>query len=693
MLIANNARAALPRANACGCLRRASRSASNLIVAGVTLAMFIAGPPRAEAQTGSNRPQRILVKPKGKGGANAAVNAIHGSRVKRVFPQVGDLQVLELPAGLPAQTAVNVLRQSKDIAYAELDHVLKLHGTTPNDERYASGELWGLHNVGIYGGTPGADIKAADAWDIRTSAANVIVALVDSGVRLTHQDIAPNLWRNPREIPGNGIDDDGNGVIDDVHGFNAWLENGNPTDDLGHGTHVAGTIGAVGNNSVGVVGVAWKVQLMVTKFTDPTGNGTISDAIECIDYVRRMGAHVINASWGATWFDSTALRDAIASARDAGIIFVTVSANGHGSNNDTTPVYPGGYELDNIVVATATDRNDQLAFFANYGPKTVDLGAPGYNIFSAWIGSDTDYQYYDGGSMATAHVSGAIALVRAHFPGEDYRKIIQRVLNGTDPLPSLAGKTVTGGRLNLFKALGGSVAPPAVAVAATDAAAAESGSDPAVFTFTRSGATTAPLRILYSIGGTATNGGDYQSLAGAVTIPVGAASATVMAQPLDDTQFEENETVTLTLTPDGTYVVSTASATATIADNDRPPEPPRDTTPPVIASLTPSTQSLWPANHKMVAVTLTASVTDNADRAPTVRVVSVASNEPVNGTGDGDTAPDWAITGPMAVELRAERAGGGSGRVYTITVEARDAAGNVARRSATVTVAKDKSGK
>ncbi|HUR56329.1 MAG TPA: S8 family serine peptidase [Opitutaceae bacterium] len=573
MFIANTARATLSRANDCNCYRRATGWASQLSVCAAALAMLMACAPSAEAQSGSRRPERILVKPKGKDGANAAASAIYGSRVRRVFPQVGDLQVIELPAGMPAQTALNLLKQTKEIAYAEADHVLKLQSTTPSDVRFGSGELWGLHNTGLYGGTPGADIKAPEGWDIRTSAPNVIVALVDSGVRMTHQDLAPNLWTNPGEIPGNGIDDDRNGVIDDVHGYNAWAENGDPTDDLGHGTHVAGTIGAAGNNGVGVVGVAWKVQLMVTKFTDPTGNGTISDAIECIDYVRRMGAQVINASWGATWFDSAALRDAIASARDAGIIFVTVSSNGQGGNNDTTPVYPAGYDLDNIVVATATDRNDQLAFFANYGPRSVDLGAPGYNIFSTWNGSDTDYAYYDGGSMAVAHVTGAVALVRAHFPGEDYRKIIQRVLSGTDPLPSLAGKTTTGGRLNLFKALGGSMAPPTVSVAATDAAAAEAGTDPAVFTITRTGATTAPLSILSALGGTAANGSDYQTLRGTVTIPAGAAAAAVTVQPIDDTQFEGSETVTLTLSAAATYTTGTASATATIADNDAAPLP------------------------------------------------------------------------------------------------------------------------
>src|SRR4051812_2718433 len=202
---------------------------------------------------------------------------------------------------------------------------------------------------------------------------------------------------------------------------------------------------------------------MSTKFTDPQGNGTVSDAIACIDYARQMGAQVINASWGAPdLFNSTALRDAIAAARDAGIIFVTVAGN-NSADNDATPYYPGAFDLDNIVVVTATDRNDQLAFFANYGKRSVHLAAPGYNIFSCWLGSDSDYQYYNGGSMAVAHVSGAAALVKAQFPGDDHKTIIKRIIDSVDPLPSLQGKTSTGGRLNLFKALGGTIAPPVVA--------------------------------------------------------------------------------------------------------------------------------------------------------------------------------------------------------------------------------------
>jgi subtilisin family serine protease len=528
----------------------------------------------ASAQTSSARgAQRVILKPKRGDQRAQAPTVVPGAKIQRIFRQLGDLQVIELPAGISAQAAASLLKQSKLFEYTEPDQIVRLRAT-PNDFRFGGAELWNLNNTGQLGGTPGADIKAVTGWDIRHDASNIIVALVDSGVRLTHEDIAANLWRNPREIAGNGIDDDGNGVIDDVHGFNAWLDNGNPADDIGHGTHVAGTIGAVGNNVLGVTGVAWKVQLMATKFTDANGEGTVSDAIACIDYARQMGAQVINASWGAPdLFNSTALRDAIAAARDAGIVFVTVAGNNQG-NNDAVPYYPGAFDLDNIVVVTATNRNDQLAWFANYGATTVDLGAPGDNIFSTWVGHDADYQYYSGGSMAVAHVSGAAALVRAQFPGDSPRQVIRRILEGTDPLPSLLGRTATGGRLNLFKALGGTTAPPTVAIAATDASATEAG-DTATFTVTRTSSTTAPLTVLYTVGGTAANGVDYAALPGTLVIPAGASSTVLVVQTVNDTAHEGSESVMVTLTPSASYAVASgsANATVTIADDDPAPLP------------------------------------------------------------------------------------------------------------------------
>src|SRR5439155_27108301 len=336
-----------------------------------------------------------------------------------------------------------------------------------------------------------------------------------------------NMWVNPDEIPGNGLDDDGDGYVDDVHGINVIANTGDPNDDHGHGTHVSGTVGGVGNNSVGVVGVAWKVQIMACKFLDASGSGFISDAVKCIDYARSKGAKVINASWGSTSFTSQALHDAIDNLRQAGIIFVAAAGNS-AQDNGVNPIYPASYNLDNIISVAATTRNDDLAFFSNYGSTTVDLGAPGDPIFSCWNGSDSDYRYFQVTPMAAPHVTGACALLMAHYPNDNYQQIINRILSNVGRLPSLSGKCVSGGRLNLLKALGGSaLQQPTVSVVATDPNASEQGPDSGTFTISRTGYTSAALTVNYSFGGTAQNGTDYEQSGTSVTLAAGASAAKV----------------------------------------------------------------------------------------------------------------------------------------------------------------------
>ena len=521
------------------------------------------------------RDDRILVKPK-PGVILSVLGELHallGTEVLQSYPSIGDLQVLQVPVAASVSDLIAIYQRSGLVEYAEPDYQVQAL-LAPNDFRYNDGSLWGLHNTGAFGGTPGADISAQDAWDIQNTANNIIVAVIDTGVRATHEDLAANLWVNPGEIPGNGIDDDGNGYVDDVHGINALNNTGDPNDDHGHGTHVSGTIGAAGGNSVGVVGVCWNVQLMECKFLDSTGNGFISDAIKCMDYARSKGAKVVNASWGSPSFTSTALHDAIDSLRQAGIIFVAAAGNSAG-NNDVSPLYPASYELDNIISVAATTRTDELAFFSNYGATAVDLGAPGAAIFSCWNGSDSDYRYNDGTSMAAPHVAGACALLMAHFPNDNYQQIMNRILSNVDPLPSLAGKCRAGGRLNLQKALsGGSPAPqkPTVSVVATDANASEQGPDTGTFTITRAGDMSSALTVNYTLSGTAQNGTDYQRVGTSVTIAAGASSATVTVTPVDDTQVEGDETVILTIVSDAAYNVgSLNNATVTIHDNDQPP--------------------------------------------------------------------------------------------------------------------------
>ena len=407
------------------------------------------------------RPDRILVKPRESANLQelATLHSRHRTRVLRRFKNLGNVDVVELPPAAAVPDFLQRFRASGLIEHVEPDYWIRA-AVTPNDPRFTDGTQWNLRNTGQNGGLPNADIQAVPAWDVLNSASNVVVAVIDSGIRYTHQDLAANMWVNPgesgldaldRDKRTNRVDDDANGIIDDVYGIDAVNNTGDPKDSDGHGTHVAGIIGAVGNNRLGVAGVAWKVQLMACRFLDSTGYGSTSDAIQCLDYARSKGAKVINASWGDTG-NSTFLSSAIQRARDAGIIFVTASGN-EGNNNDAVSFYPANFNLDNIVSVAATTRTDALASFSNFGATTVDLAAPGSTIYSTFNTSDSSYTYSSGTSMAVPHVTGAIALLRALHPAESYRQIINRVLATTDPLPGLAGRCATGGRLNLQRAL------------------------------------------------------------------------------------------------------------------------------------------------------------------------------------------------------------------------------------------------
>jgi subtilisin family serine protease len=325
--------------------------------------------------------------------------------------------------------------------------VVRADATVPNDTFYQNGFLWGLDNAGQLGGVPDADVDAPEAWDIARDANDVVVAVIDSGIRYTHSDLAENMWRNPGEVPGNGIDDDKNGFIDDIHGINTITGSGNPWDDNGHGTHVAGTIGAVGNNGIGVVGVAWRVKLMALKFLDRNGVGFTSSAVTCIDYALKKGVKILNNSWGGPNF-SQALQDAISVARASGVIFVAAAGN-DGINTDIFPHYPSAYLHDNIVSVAASNMFDELADFSNFGALSVDIAAPGDDILSTYYASNGSYLYASGTSMAAPFVSGALALLKARYPGDSYASLIDRVLSSADRSEPLAGSCATGGRLNL----------------------------------------------------------------------------------------------------------------------------------------------------------------------------------------------------------------------------------------------------
>jgi subtilisin family serine protease len=416
---------------------------------------------------------RIIVRLADGASAEAFEAAFAGEGI-RILKQISLIGLYEVAIplsldGVPGARAA-LARRPDLVRYGEPDHIV--HALlVPDDPRYADGSLWGLDNTGQSGGAEDVDIDAPEGWDIRTGAASIIVGVIDTGIRATHEDLAPNMWINPGESgvdafgndrASNGVDDDNNGAIDDVHGINAIsddpLRRGNPADDHGHGSHTAGTIGAAGDNGLGVAGVAWDVQLMALKFLSASGSGAVSDSIECMEYALANGARLLNNSWGGGPYNE-ALIDMIRLLRDNGVLFVAAAGN-DGSSNDALRVYPASYAVDNVVAVAALERGGGLAGYSNFGYGTVQLAAPGSSILSAGIESDSDYATMSGTSMAAPHVAGVLALVAAEYPEEDYAAHINRLLGSADPLDGLHGKVLTGGCANLHGVLGASSARP-----------------------------------------------------------------------------------------------------------------------------------------------------------------------------------------------------------------------------------------
>jgi subtilisin family serine protease len=406
----------------------------------------------------------------------AALASSVGAAVERRFQSIG--AQLWRVEGMSVTDAVAMLRSDARVDYAEPNYIVHALQVTPDDPRF--GELWGLHNTGQTGGTPDADIDAPEAWSIETGE-EVLVGIIDTGVDYTHPDLAANVWTNPGEIAGNGIDDDGNGYTDDIHGWDFINNDSDPMDDNSHGTHCSGTIAAVGDNATGVVGVSWSARIMALKFLGASGSGSTADAITAVEYATMMGARLTSNSWGGGGF-SQALMDAIEAAGDAGILFVAAAGNS-GLDADVSPHYPAGYDLDNIVSVANTTHTDGLNPSSTYGLVTVDLGAPGTAILSTTPGAS--YGLKTGTSMATPHVSGAISLLWSAAPLLSHMDVKDRLLASVDPIPALAGKTVTGGRLNVAGMLSGldSIPPDPV----VDLAVVSTGSNTATLSWTATG--------------------------------------------------------------------------------------------------------------------------------------------------------------------------------------------------------------
>lgn len=361
-----------------------------------------------------------------------------GGRVLKRFANINWQQV-KLPKGLNVSQALAHFRGKAGVLAVEPNYTYTA-AAVPNDAGYRY--QWDMAKIG-----------APSAWDTTTGTSGVVVAVLDTGITYTHPDLADNMWRNPGEIAGNGADDDGNGYLDDVYGIDTLYHDGDPLDDHGHGTHVAGTIGAVGNNGQGVAGVNWSVKLMALKFIGKDDLGTTAGAIEAYQYAiamkgRGVNIRVINNSWTGIG-NSTALRDVMASAEQAGIVSVCAAGN-NARNTDITANYPAGFSNTGIIAVAASDQSDNVATFSNYGATSVDLAAPGVSIYSTM---PSGYATMNGTSMAAPHVSGAAALLFARMPGWSVAQVKSALLQSVDKSSTWSGRVLSGGRLNVARAM------------------------------------------------------------------------------------------------------------------------------------------------------------------------------------------------------------------------------------------------
>ena len=321
---------------------------------------------------------------------------------------------------------------------------------TPNDPELS--REWGM--------SASSGINASAAWQHTTGSSSVVVAVIDTGVDYRHPDIAANMWVNNQEIPGNGRDDDNNGYVDDVYGINAIDSSGNPLDDNGHGTHVAGTIGAVGNNGIGVVGVNWQVKIMALKFLSASGSGSLFGAIKALQYATKMKQRGVNVrmsnnSWGGSSY-SQPLEAAVTEAAEAGLLFVAAAGN-NGSDNDLSSSYPANFEGTHVISVAALDQQGNLASFSNYGERSVDIAAPGVGILS--LAPDNKYRSLSGTSMATPHVTGALALLLAKDPNLTNAQLVNRLYETGRQRSSLSGVIRTERSLDAARLITGETTP------------------------------------------------------------------------------------------------------------------------------------------------------------------------------------------------------------------------------------------
>ncbi len=394
--------------------------------------------------------------------AIASLETEMGIAEKQKIAAIG-ATLVTLPEGEDVPSALARFKDDPRVAYVEPNYYLK-PSVMPNDPLF--GMQWALNNTGQtvnkITGKPGADIQATDAWLLTPGSADVVIAVIDTGVDLGHPDIRPNLWINTGEMAGaaslddwqaNGKDDDGNGYKDDIVGWDFNFNSNSPKDFRdGHGTHVAGIAAARGNNVQGVTGVSWKARIMPLAVQEyHTGGLPLSAVVNALVYAEVNGADVINLSLG-TYYNSLTLKNAIHYVTRA---LIVCAAGNDGTNNDIRPYYPASYFQPNLIAVAATDANDRLAYFSNYGPHSVHVGAPGVNIISTYSRHvlPSGYCAQSGTSMAAPMVSGLAALLFSVDKGLTSRQVAEVITSKVDKLSTLDGRTISGGRINALLAV------------------------------------------------------------------------------------------------------------------------------------------------------------------------------------------------------------------------------------------------
>jgi thermitase len=439
-------------------------------------AAFASAPKTLEV---AHVPGEVVVKVRaGQFGRFLAKKSLLGADIKKQMNLLTGQYVVVRSEAKSSSSLISDLKAMSEVEYVEPNFIYKAIGSTttlesmiaptfrdnmsalaPRDPMY--GKLWGLNNTGTnepnrsgdfsgVRGVAGADVAAEEAWRLSRGSKRIVVAVIDTGIDYNHPDLKNNMWVNSREIPGNGIDDDGNGYIDDVYGWNSITNAGDPMDGNDHGTHCAGTIGAEHDNGIGVAGVMSEVSLMAVKFLSDSGSGTLADAVEAIDYATKQNVDIMSNSWGGGGF-SQALEDSIKAAKNRGILFVAAAGN-DGTNNDSRPTYPSNYQVDNVISVASHTHADALSNFSCFGRRTVHIAAPGSNVLSTT--PKNQYKVFSGTSMATPHVSGVLGLLLAQegvrLPVLDVRN---RLMATSTPGSAYRKTVAAGGRVNAYNLL------------------------------------------------------------------------------------------------------------------------------------------------------------------------------------------------------------------------------------------------